>query len=60
MGLGERGGALQGDYLMQKAEKIARLKRSLIIIGHANEHMGQLVACARMNGVVPPWSETRK
>ncbi len=24
---------------------------------HANEHMGQLVAYARMNGVVPPWSE---
>lgn len=24
---------------------------------HANEHMGQLIAYARMNGVVPPWSE---
>ncbi len=24
---------------------------------HANEHMGQLVAYARMNGVVPPWSD---
>ena len=23
---------------------------------HANEHMGQLVAYARMTGVVPPWS----
>ena len=29
----------------------------LRIIIHANEHMGQLVAYARMNGVVPPWSE---
>jgi uncharacterized damage-inducible protein DinB len=29
----------------------------LRIIVHANEHMGQLVAYARMNGVVPPWSE---
>jgi uncharacterized damage-inducible protein DinB len=28
----------------------------LRIIVHANEHMGQLVAYARMNGVVPPWS----
>ena len=27
------------------------------IIIHANEHMGQLVAYARMNGIVPPWSE---
>ena len=26
----------------------------LRIIVHANEHMGQLVAYARMNGVVPP------
>jgi uncharacterized damage-inducible protein DinB len=29
----------------------------LRIIVHANEHMGQLVAYARMNGIVPPWSE---
>ena len=28
----------------------------LRIVVHANEHMGQLVAYARMNGVVPPWS----
>jgi uncharacterized damage-inducible protein DinB len=30
----------------------------LRIIIHANEHMGQLVAYARMNGIVPPWSES--
>jgi uncharacterized damage-inducible protein DinB len=29
----------------------------LRIIIHANEHMGQLIAYARMTGVVPPWSE---
>lgn len=29
----------------------------LRIIVHANEHMGQLVAYARMSGVVPPWSQ---
>jgi uncharacterized damage-inducible protein DinB len=28
----------------------------LRIIIHDNEHMGQLVAYARMNGIVPPWS----
>lgn len=28
----------------------------LRILVHANEHMGQLVAYARMTGVVPPWS----
>src|SRR5215472_214185 len=30
----------------------------LRIIVHANEHMGQLVAYARMTGVVPPWSSS--
>jgi uncharacterized damage-inducible protein DinB len=29
----------------------------LRIIVHANEHMGQLVAYARMTGVTPPWSQ---
>lgn len=28
----------------------------LRIIVHANEHMGQLIAYARINGVVPPWT----
>ena len=27
----------------------------LRIIIHANEHMGQLVAYARTNGIAPPW-----
>jgi uncharacterized damage-inducible protein DinB len=30
----------------------------LRIIVHDNEHMGQLIAYARMNGIVPPWSKT--
>jgi uncharacterized damage-inducible protein DinB len=30
----------------------------LRIIIHANEHMGQLVAYTRVNGIVPPWSES--
>lgn len=28
----------------------------LIIGNHASEHMGQSIAYARMNGIVPPWS----
>ena len=31
----------------------------LRIIVHANEHMGQLVAYARMSGVAPPWSRNQ-
>ena len=29
----------------------------LRIIVHDNEHMGQLIAYARMSGIVPPWSK---
>lgn len=29
----------------------------LIALGHSNEHLGQLIAYARMNGIKPPWSE---
>jgi uncharacterized damage-inducible protein DinB len=29
----------------------------LRILVHANEHMGQLVAYSRVNGIVPPWSK---
>ena len=28
----------------------------LIISGHMHEHLGQLIAYARINGIVPPWS----
>jgi uncharacterized damage-inducible protein DinB len=31
----------------------------LRIVIHANEHMGQLIAYARMTGVVPPWSNAQ-
>jgi uncharacterized damage-inducible protein DinB len=30
----------------------------LRIIVHANEHMGQLIAYSRMNGLAPPWTKT--
>ena len=29
----------------------------LRILVHNNEHMGQSIAYARMNGIVPPWSK---
>lgn len=31
----------------------------LIGLGHSNEHLGQLIAYARMNGITPPWSQTK-
>ncbi len=37
-----------GDYTTMTAILIAQ--------GHCNEHLGQLIAYARSNGVTPPWS----
>jgi len=32
----------------------------LVLLGHDNEHLGQSVAYARANKIVPPWSEGKK
>ncbi|GAA5221401.1 DinB family protein [Membranihabitans marinus] len=39
---------MPGDY--------TQLSTILIIMSHSNEHLGQLIAYARINGIVPPWS----
>lgn len=31
----------------------------LIELGHTNEHLGQLIAYARMNGITPPWNDKK-
>ena len=60
--------AVKQAHLKETPEHLARKVRIegrdstedwmyLRIIVHANEHMGQLVAYARMTGVVPPWSK---
>ena len=49
------------DHLARKVKVQARDSTVddmyLRAIVHTNEHMGQLVAYARMTGVVPPWSK---
>lgn len=35
------------------------MSAALIILAHSNEHLGQLVAYARMNKITPPWSAGR-
>jgi uncharacterized damage-inducible protein DinB len=32
----------------------------IILVGHLNEHLGQEIAYARMNKIVPPWSQGEK
>ncbi len=29
----------------------------MVVLGHCSEHLGQSIAYARINGVVPPWSK---
>jgi uncharacterized damage-inducible protein DinB len=41
----------QGEYTGMSA--------ILIEVGHANEHLGQLIAYARMNNITPPWNEKK-
>lgn len=49
------------DHLSKKVEIYGRTATVdgmyLRILVHADEHMGQLVAYARISGVVPPWSK---
>jgi uncharacterized damage-inducible protein DinB len=45
------------DFFGTKITKRALL---LAIVEHAGEHLGQQIAYARMNGVVPPWSQPAK
>jgi uncharacterized damage-inducible protein DinB len=38
-------------------DKTTRPGNELRLLAHLNEHYGQSIAYARMNGVVPPWSQ---
>lgn len=45
-----------GDEVDLGFAKLSRLSALLIVLEHSGEHKGQLIAYARSNGVVPPWS----
>ena len=45
-----------GSEIELFGEKATKGDALLILIGHAHEHLGQSIAYARSNGVVPPWS----
>jgi uncharacterized damage-inducible protein DinB len=38
-------------------QKASRMRFLMIMVEHAHEHLGQLIAYARSNNVVPPWSK---
>jgi uncharacterized damage-inducible protein DinB len=41
-------------------KEIPRRAALLQLLAHANEHLGQSIAYARMNKITPPWSKTDK
>ena len=54
--------AVENDALDDKVEfpfpgEYTTMTAILIAQGHCNEHLGQLIAYARANGIVPPWSQ---
>jgi hypothetical protein len=50
-------GRVQSAFSPRRGKEAAVDGLYLRIIVHANEHMGQLVAYARMTGVAPPWAK---
>jgi uncharacterized damage-inducible protein DinB len=46
-----------GDQVDLGFMKTNRLSALLVVLEHTGEHKGQLIAYARSNGVVPPWSQ---
>ena len=52
------------DALSKKVEfpfpgEFTGMSTILIALGHSNEHLGQLIAYARMGGITPPWSQEK-
>lgn len=52
------------DMLAKKLEfpfpgEYTGMSAVLIEVGHTNEHLGQLIAYARMNGITPPWNDKK-
>lgn len=53
---------VSNDALADKVEfpfpgEYTTMTAILIAQGHCNEHLGQLIAYGRMNGITPPWSQ---
>jgi len=46
-----------GDEVELFGMKLTKGDVTMILLGHLQEHLGQSIAYARMNGVVPPWSQ---
>ena len=52
-------GALSAKVEFPFPGEFTGMSAILISLNHSNEHLGQLIAYARMNGITPPWSESK-
>lgn len=60
--IAETGKAVSDEGLLDEVtfftgEKFNKRTVLMIVQSHTSEHMGQLIAYARSNGITPPWSE---
>lgn len=39
--------------------EFTQMTACLILVAHANEHLGQLIAYARSNNIIPPWNDKK-
>ncbi|WP_051385135.1 DinB family protein [Flavobacterium enshiense] len=51
--------ALANKIVFPFPGEFTNMSAILIVLGHSNEHLGQLIAYARVNGITPPWSESK-
>ena len=58
--IGEFPAAHIGDEVEFFGMKMTKGGVLLILLSHSHEHLGQLIAYARSNGVTPPWSEPKE
>ncbi|MGB5296038.1 MAG: damage-inducible protein DinB, partial [Thermoanaerobaculia bacterium] len=48
-----------GDEVEFFGMKMSKGDVLLVLLSHSHEHLGQLIAYGRSNGVVPPWSQPK-
>lgn len=53
-------GADLGETVEFFGQTLTKRQMLLLTLGHIHEHLGQAIAYARMNGVVPPWSAAQQ
>lgn len=46
-----------GEPIKMFGQDFTRRRGALLLLTHLHEHLGQLIAYARINGVTPPWSQ---